>query len=506
MRTKRILCVAAALCLLLTLCVSANAEVSEATAAEGTKFAANVYVEGICEKSGEVTLLLKEADSIKYIEQTETDANGKYVFKFPLKQDISPQCTMTVCDSEKRDITSSVKRAEMSGIHVLADVRIKHEEGRAHIDNGDVISAVSVLTNKYLEDTEVSIVLAAYDKEDRLINAQHKSVHVEYKPLNESEVEFDGFEVNADTEKVKVFAWESMSRLIPLGTAASAAKPTNVYLVSHSQCAYYEKNVYYPRMGWGQFLQESFADGVSIKNRARAGWSSKAFLISSKNPKKGDLSTLNDPDNSPWQAVKAELKPGDYVVISHCINDYSQTGYDLFEKAENGDYDYSAEKNKYYRVSGGTGHYKRIYTWTSTVDEYKDNLRRFVNEAREKGAIPIISTDVTQVEQQMNETAQEYYNAMQETAAELGVTYIDVMSPHRNMYLKNIDTFVNKYNITPQSLSDYKSKGEIGSMWTGEAMNTFDNVHLTEAGAKLVAELFVNELKKTDSGLKYYLK
>jgi len=98
-----------------------------------------------------------------------------------------------------------------------------------------------------------------------------------------------------------------------------------------------------PERGWGQLFPACFDSSVTIENHAKNGRSTKSFIAESL-----------------WQQVLVKLQPGDYVFIQFGHND---------EKKE------SPER----------------YT---TPEEYGKNLLRFVNESREKGAIPVLCTPI----------------------------------------------------------------------------------------------------------------
>lgn len=95
--------------------------------------------------------------------------------------------------------------------------------------------------------------------------------------------------------------------------------------------------------GWAMMLQGFFPKGVDVDNHALNGYSSKSFI-----------------DNGKWQAVLDKLQAGDYVIIQFGHND---------EKA-----------NPARHTDPG-----------STFD---DNLRKFVNETRAKGATPILMNSI----------------------------------------------------------------------------------------------------------------
>lgn len=91
--------------------------------------------------------------------------------------------------------------------------------------------------------------------------------------------------------------------------------------------------------GWGQMLPGFFTENVRVDNHAQNGRSSKSFI----NEKR-------------WDAVLAKIRKGDYVFIQFGHNDEKE-----------------GEKR---HTDPGT-----------TFDE---NLRKFVNETRSKGGIPVL--------------------------------------------------------------------------------------------------------------------
>lgn len=95
--------------------------------------------------------------------------------------------------------------------------------------------------------------------------------------------------------------------------------------------------------GWGMMLKNFFTDDVIIDNHALNGRSSKSFIAEGQ-----------------WQKVVDKIKPGDYVFIQFGHND---------EKDDP----------------------KRHTDPGTTFDE---NLRKFVNETRMRGGIPVLFNSV----------------------------------------------------------------------------------------------------------------
>lgn len=156
-----------------------------------------------------------------------------------------------------------------------------------------------------------------------------------------------------------------------------------------------------PERGWGMMLSGFFSEDVRIDNHARNGRSSKSFI-----------------DEGLWETVIAQVKKGDYVIIQFGHND---------EKAD-------AARH------------------TDPETTFDANLRRFVNETRAKGGIPVlcnaivrrnfvrpldasISRDARKVPGEealpqegdsLFDTHGAYLNSPRNVARELGVTFIDM--------------------------------------------------------------------------------
>ena len=110
-------------------------------------------------------------------------------------------------------------------------------------------------------------------------------------------------------------------------------KKVTVYLIGDSTISVKEITAY-PETGWGMPFAGFFDSTVVVDNRAKNGRSTKSFIAENL-----------------WQPVVSRLNEGDYVFIQFGHNDEGK------EKV---------------------GRY-------TTVDEFKVNLLRYVNETRSKG-------------------------------------------------------------------------------------------------------------------------
>lgn len=203
-----------------------------------------------------------------------------------------------------------------------------------------------------------------------------------------------------------------------------------------------------PERGWGQTLPDFFSEEVHISNHAMNGRSSKSFI-----------------DEGRWDTVLREMKAGDYLFIQFGHND---------EKRD------SAR----YTSPGGT---------------FDDNLRRFVNEARSKGGIPVLFSSI--VRRNFNEagvlvdTHGDYLKSPENVARELDVTFIDLNKiTHRLV----------------QDMGVEESKKLF--MWIAPKTNQLhpegkeDNTHLNVYGGKMVAGLAAEAIAESIPALAKYIR
>jgi DNA sulfur modification protein DndE len=224
-------------------------------------------------------------------------------------------------------------------------------------------------------------------------------------------------------------------------------KKITVFLAGDSTMAY-KPRTEHPERGWGMMLGEFFTEKVHFDNRAKNGRSTKTFL-----------------SEGLWEGIMADVQKGDYVVIQFGHNDSSK------EKGER-------------------------YT---TPEQYRDNLKQMVEATRAKKAHPILCTPVMRrrfdKEGNFYDVHGEYPEVVRQLAKDLGVPLVDmhrsseaVVVAHGPEDSKQIFLHIppGAYEILPEGLTD--------------------NTHFSAYGARLMAQLFAEGLKKQPSGLSKYLK
>ncbi|MFD2584853.1 rhamnogalacturonan acetylesterase [Pedobacter vanadiisoli] len=233
-------------------------------------------------------------------------------------------------------------------------------------------------------------------------------------------------------------------------------KPVKVYLIGDSTVAdytldegYLQKK--YPLTGWEQVFQQ-FLTKDSLKKLNRLIKSDSALVIDKA---KGGRSTRTFFEEGRWKEVLSTLQKNDLVLIQFGHNDAAK------DKPE-----------RYVDIPG-----------------YKDFLRLYVKETREKGAFPILITPVTRnypwKDGKLGSAHGEYPQAVKDVAKELNVAIIDLTSLSADFFTTKGNEFVSKYffmNLDPAKYQAYP-KG------------LKDNTHFQPEGAKAIAQLVYNELK-----------
>lgn len=206
----------------------------------------------------------------------------------------------------------------------------------------------------------------------------------------------------------------------------------------------------YPQMGWGQALPKFLVpdslknisifdvDSLVVVNKARGGRSTRSFF-----------------EEGRWAEIYNQLKPGEFVIIQFGHNDASES-----------------KQERYVSLPG-----------------YKEFLRLYINQTRQKGATPILITSVCRnypwENDRLGNSHGDYPQAMKEVAQELDVYLIDLTEISANHFTKmgrdyvTVNYFMNlpagKFVAYPDGLTD--------------------NTHFQPEGADAVARLVYKGLQ-----------
>lgn len=211
-----------------------------------------------------------------------------------------------------------------------------------------------------------------------------------------------------------------------------------VYLIGDSTCANKSLDDN-PEKGWGQLIQNFFNENVIFENYAVNGRSTKSFR-----------------DLGHWQNVYDKLKPGDYVFIQFGHNDA--------------------------KISD-TSRYAEAHT------AYKQNLIRYINEIRSKGAFPVLLTPVNRrkfdKESRFIDQHADYPSVVREVAGEFKVPFIDV-------HKKSMELFAKLGPEETKKIFLHVEKGKYKTFPDGKE----DDTHFTRYGALIVAKMVVEGIKE----------
>lgn len=227
-----------------------------------------------------------------------------------------------------------------------------------------------------------------------------------------------------------------------------------VWIMGDSIAANHEKTASVrPLHGWGELIGEYFT-GVDFRNHAISSQSTSSYYNLNK---------------TTYNYVFNFMKEKDYAIISFGHNDHNSALLDGFDRTTD------AEAS------------------TDTQNSYKWWLKNYyIDPVLEKGAIPILMSSVVRcvyIDGVFSEfdIHMKYGAAMEELVEEYaaeGITvyYIDAQDYTYNLYS----------TLTREEASLYH--GQYGT----EASFYFDNTHFSEAGARMIIEYMISELKKTD--------
>lgn len=226
-------------------------------------------------------------------------------------------------------------------------------------------------------------------------------------------------------------------------------KNITIYMIGNSTMAdkpYKDGN---PEKGWGQIFPLYFNDGIEIKNHAVNGRSTKSFI-----------------DEGRWDSVVSKIRSGDYVIMEFGHND--------------------AKKDD-----------PKRYADANT--DYKWNLEKIINEARQKGGIPVLATPI--VRRRFDDKGVfydvhgDYPKVVRELAQKMNVLLLDLHKKSEEYIIKlgeerskefylHIDA--DEYNSLPNGL--------------------IDDTHLSPCGAFRICDFAADEIKLKIPQLAGYLK
>lgn len=225
--------------------------------------------------------------------------------------------------------------------------------------------------------------------------------------------------------------------------------------------------------GWGQMLPIYLQGKIKVDNHAVNGRSSKSFI-----------------DEGRWDKVMEKLRPGDYVIIQFGHND---------EKAKSPDR---------YTVPGGS---------------FDDNLRRYVNDTKSKGATPILMNAIARrnfppnagadIASESDDRQKEWKGRYPNEGVILVDTHGAYLDSPRRVAIETGTVFIDMNKLTHKLVQELgpSSSREL-FMWIPADTYEFcpkgkiDNTHLNIFGGIVVSRLAVNALAAQVPELRQYIR
>jgi len=170
------------------------------------------------------------------------------------------------------------------------------------------------------------------------------------------------------------------------------------------------RNTNRPQCGWGEMISE-FLDTTQLKvsNQAMAGRSTRTFIKEKR-----------------WEKVINAIQPGDYLIMQFGHNEGSKP---------------DTSKAGYRGVLRGTGNDSVSLNWGDTLTEvvhsYGWYLRKFVREAKAKGATPVICSMIPRnqwADGKVKRADKDFGKWAEEIAKEEGVFFINLNSITADKY------------------------------------------------------------------------
>lgn len=262
-----------------------------------------------------------------------------------------------------------------------------------------------------------------------------------------------------------------MMPLLMLG--AEPSDTITIFMIGDSTMANKPLEKENQERGWGQMLPLMLQGAIKVDNHAMNGRSGKSFI-----------------DEGRWDAVVGKIRPGDYVIIQFGHNDQKK------DPRRHGDI-------------GGV---------------FDDNLRKFVNEARAKGAKPILCNSIvrrnfpadttekhidrddaplqgfenlklTPEGEVLVDTHGAYVDAPRRVARELSVPFIEMNTLTHNLVQGlGPDKSKELFMWIPAGKYEFCPKGKI------------DNTHLNIYGGTVVAGIAARAIAEAVPELRPYIK
>lgn len=242
---------------------------------------------------------------------------------------------------------------------------------------------------------------------------------------------------------MKIATWLT---LLAISSSALAQTPLNVFMAGDSTMAVKDVKDY-PETGWGVPFSTFFDDKVTVINLAKNGRSTRTFINEGR-----------------WKSIDQALQKGDYVFIQFGHNDESEKKADRY----------------------------------TTPDQFVKNLNGFIADTHAHGANVILLTPMTRryfEGDRINETHPIYSELTRQVAEKNHVALLDMDKITREYF-----------SAQGEPLSKLRFMHIEPNLHPNYPIGVQDDTHLNQLGAREVAQLVLQELKRQQHPLAQRLR
>lgn len=345
--------------------------------------------------------------------------------------------------------------------------------------NSDVVSA-EVKFNNYCADTQNVMMYVAQYKNNELIGLWQDDESISAGESKVLSTDMNGFaDKENSTLKLMLVYKDTLNPCIKpvISHYREDGDTPALYLIGDSIVQEYGKDRY-PKQGWGKYIG-NYLEGIKVDNRARSGWTTDHFV----DPDSREVSESER--YKTWESISAEVKPGDFVMISLGIND------------------------------SGSGNVPE--------DRYIENISTIYDEATQKGASVILSTPTISGRNWNDgssfieswggygDLCQEFAKTNDSVCLPLGETLVktynktslDYMDKNGVSYIEALNYTRNLYHLYSEMI---KLPVEEGGFGVSDYSLDDDATHLNEIGADKIAKIIAELMLDSESDISSYVK
>ena len=200
-----------------------------------------VNVTGKVASGDTVNVLLKDGETVKYINEFPVESDGSYRAKFMYEDDIAGLSLAVKQGNE--DVTGSVVSAISEKEAVSYELNVVNSNKtyvKAEIEN-----YFNVAGKTYV------VMVAYYGENDKLLNVYIKGEEV---AINKTVEELD-YDIPDDAKKIKVFMWDSIKTMIPLAREITGKKNDTIRVLAIGNSFTEDPCAYLPALAQGEGIE-----------------------------------------------------------------------------------------------------------------------------------------------------------------------------------------------------------------------------------------------------------